>query len=571
MAGWRKHFRSANIEKLQQKTSGTQLSNSHNRFHSWLPEVYTGQPNRVERYMQYDQIDVDSEVNAALDTLSEFCTQQRNNDHMAFEFNFKDEATEAEIDVLKKALKQWSNINDWDTRLWRMFRSTLKYGDQFFIRDPETYEWTWVNPADVSKAIINEAKGKEIEQYIVRNLQLNLQEKTASEIISHSDNYSSMQTMQQGGVVQNQQYQNASQALSDSIKEYGVDAEHMIHLSLTEGLDSNWPFGQSVLDAVYKTYKQKELLEDAIIIYRVQRAPERRVFYIDVGNMPSHKAMGFVERVKNEIHQRRIPSRTGGGATVLDASYNPLSVMEDYFFAQTAEGRGSKVETLPGGENLGQIDDLRYFTNKMLRALRIPSSYLPTGPDDGTASFVDGRVGTAFIQEFRFTKYCQRLQSLMAPEFDREFKLFLKFRGVNVDSSLFDLVFVEPQSFSEYREIELNQQRANVFGALAEVPFLARRFTLKKYLNLNEDEIVENEEMWAEENPIQAGVTPGGDAEAVDNLSAVGVRPVDTEMEPGLDDMADAEMDAEAPVEGGSESPISGAEQPPPPEPGAVQ
>ena len=571
MAGWRKHFRSANIEKLQQKTSGTQLSNSHNRFHSWLPEVYTGQPNRVERYMQYDQIDVDSEVNAALDTLSEFCTQQRNNDHMAFEFNFKDEATEAEIDVLKKALKQWSNINDWDTRLWRMFRSTLKYGDQFFIRDPETYEWTWVNPADVSKAIINEAKGKEIEQYIVRNLQLNLQEKTASEIISHSDNYSSMQTMQQGGVVQNQQYQNASQALSDSIKEYGVDAEHMIHLSLTEGLDSNWPFGQSVLDAVFKTYKQKELLEDAIIIYRVQRAPERRVFYIDVGNMPSHKAMGFVERVKNEIHQRRIPSRTGGGATVLDASYNPLSVMEDYFFAQTAEGRGSKVETLPGGENLGQIDDLRYFTNKMLRALRIPSSYLPTGPDDGTASFVDGRVGTAFIQEFRFTKYCQRLQSLMAPEFDREFKLFLKFRGVNVDSSLFDLVFVEPQSFSEYREIELNQQRANVFGALAEVPFLARRFTLKKYLNLNEDEIVENEEMWAEENPIQAGVTPGGEAEAVDNLSAVGVRPVDTEMEPGLDDMADAEMDAEAPVEGGSESPISGAEQPPPPEPGAVQ
>jgi len=571
MAGWRKHFRSANIEKLQQKTSGTQLSNSHNRFHSWLPEVYTGQPNRVERYMQYDQIDVDSEVNAALDTLSEFCTQQRNNDHMAFEFNFKDEATEAEIDVLKKALKQWSNINDWDTRLWRMFRSTLKYGDQFFIRDPETYEWTWVNPADVSKAIINEAKGKEIEQYIVRNLQLNLQEKTASEIISHSDNYSSMQTMQQGGVVQNQQYQNASQALSDSIKEYGVDAEHMIHLSLTEGLDSNWPFGQSVLDAVYKTYKQKELLEDAIIIYRVQRAPERRVFYIDVGNMPSHKAMGFVERVKNEIHQRRIPSRTGGGATVLDASYNPLSVMEDYFFAQTAEGRGSKVETLPGGENLGQIDDLRYFTNKMLRALRIPSSYLPTGPDDGTATFVDGRVGTAFIQEFRFTKYCQRLQSLMAPEFDREFKLFLKFRGVNVDSSLFDLVFVEPQSFSEYREIELNQQRANVFGALAEVPFLARRFTLKKDLNLNEDEIVENEEMWAEENPIQAGVTPGGEADAVDNLSAVGVRPVDTEMEPGLDDMADAEMDAEAPVEGGSESPISGAEQPPPPEPGAVQ
>ena len=104
MAGWRKHFKSANIQKLEAKTlSGSGPTTAHNRFHSWLPEVYTGQPNRVERYMQYDQIDVDSEVNAALDTLSEFCTQQRDNDHMAFEFNFKDEATEAEIDVLKKS------------------------------------------------------------------------------------------------------------------------------------------------------------------------------------------------------------------------------------------------------------------------------------------------------------------------------------------------------------------------------------------------------------------------------------------------------------------------------------
>ena len=145
-------------------------------------------------------------------------------------------------------------------------------------------------------------------------------------------------------------------------------------------------------------FKQKELLEDSIIIYRVQRAPERRVFYVDVGDMPTHKAVSFVERVKNEIHQRRIPSKTGGGANIMDSSYNPLSIMEDYFFAQTAEGRGSKVEVLPGGENLGQIDDLKYFTNKMLRALRttvIPNWSKMALLHNG------GRVGTAFIQEYR--------------------------------------------------------------------------------------------------------------------------------------------------------------------------
>ena len=88
--------------------------------------------------------------------------------------------------------------------------------------------------------------------------------------------------------------------------------------------------------------------------------------------MPSNKAMAFIERVKNEIHQKRIPNKTGGGQNIMDAAYNPLSQIEDYFFAQTAEGRGSKVETLPGGQNLGEIDDLKYFNNKLMKGLRIP-------------------------------------------------------------------------------------------------------------------------------------------------------------------------------------------------------
>ena len=123
-------------------------------------------------------------------------------------------------------------------------------------------------------------------------------------------------------------------------------------MSLTEGLDRFWPFGQSILENIFKVYKQKELLEDAILIYRVQRAPERRMLKIDVGNMPSHLAMAFVDRIKNEIHQRRIPS-IHGGQSVVDATYNPLSMNEDYFFPVTAEGRGSSIEVLPGGQNLG--------------------------------------------------------------------------------------------------------------------------------------------------------------------------------------------------------------------------
>ena len=318
---------------------------------------------------------------------------------------------------------------------------------------------------------------------------------------------------------------NAAQAggrFSTNYNQYAIDANHVCHVSLSEGLDSNFPFGTSILETVFKTFKQKELLEDAIIIYRVHRAPERRVFYIDVGNMPSHMAMGFVERVKNEIHQRRIPS-ISGGSNKMDATFNPLSINEDYFFPQTAEGRGSKVETLPGGTNLGEIDDLRYFTNKLYRALRIPSSYLPTGPDDGAnPQYSDGRVGTAYIQELRFNKYCERLQEIVVPAINSEFKLFLKQRGINLDSSLFDLKFTTPQNFAAYRQIELDNQRVQAFQQIEQTPYLSKRFAMQRYLGLSEEEIAQNQKMWSEErgeskdDPVKGadlrnvGVTGGG-------------------------------------------------------------
>ena len=529
------------------------------KFSNYLGEVYTGTPNRVDRYAQYDQMDMDSEVNAALDTIAEFCTQFDPKTNVPFDVHFNDTPTDSEVKVIRKALQQWCRVNDWDKRLFRLVRSTLKYGDQFFVRDPETFEWIWIDPASLTKVIINQTKGKRPEQYIIKNLNLDLIDKTATAPLKHDTQYMSMSAAARLGSLPSGVLQQYTGGTGNNPKdELAVDSEHMVHLSMTEGMDVNWPFGTSLLDGIFKVFKQKELLEDAILIYRIQRAPERRIFYIDTGNMPAHMAMAFVERVKNEIHQRRIPSRSGGGQTVMDSSYNPLSIMEDYFFATTADGRGSKVETLPGGENLGQIDDLKFFTNKMMRALRIPSSYLPTGPDDGTAAYQDGKVGTAFIQEFRFNKYCQRIQSLLAPRFDEEFKLFLKFKGIEIDASTFDLRFLAPQNFAAYREIDLNASRATVFSQLAEVPFLSRRFVLSKYLGLEEDEIVENEQLWLEENP-QAKESAGAGADAAMATSAGG----------GLNSSDLGAVGVTAPPEGGpdlgmAEAPPGGAEGAPP-------
>ena len=515
---WKKYFKVVEFNNVSPFTKGRpehDISFRNYKYH--LPEVYIGHPNRLERYNQYEQMDMDSEVNGALDIVAEFCTQPNIENQTPFDLVFKDAATEREVKILKEQLQQWCALNDFNKRIFKLVRNALKYGDQVFIRDPETFQLFWVEMSKVTKVIVNESKGKEPEQYLIKEISPNFQNLTATQI-NTSDTY--MNHPQVGGpsgaYTQPKVPYGGGNRFTHAQNEAAINAEHVVHISLTEGLDPNWPFGNSILENIFKVFKQKELLEDAILIYRIQRAPERRIFKIDVGDMPSHLAMAFVERIKNEIHQRRIPSETGGGGNIMDATYNPLSINEDYFFPHTADGRGSSVETLPGGQNLGEIDDLRFFTNKMFRGLRIPSSYLPTGPEDGTQSFNDGKVGTALIQEWRFNQYCKRLQSLIIDKLNLEFKMFLRWRGINIDGSFYDIAFNEPQNFAAYKQIDLDTARVGTFTQLEQYPYLSKRFLLKKYLGLSDEEMAENSEMWEEEQ--------GG--ELSDEKTSVGLRSV---------------------------------------------
>lgn len=535
-------------------------------YASRLPEVYTGHPNRIERYNQYENMDMDSEVNACLDIIAEFSTQMNEDNETPFDIHFKDKPTDHEVDIIKKQLQQWTKMNKLDQRAFKLFRNTIKYGDQVFVRDPETFEMYWVDMTKVSRVIVNESEGKRPEQYIIRDINPNFQNMSVASKTTQ-DYYVSRPTgaMGQGnagtgaggaggyagssGMVGQNRF---AQAMNESC----LDARHIVHLSLNEGLDFFWPFGQSILENIYKVYKQKELLEDAVLIYRVQRAPERRIFKIDVGNMPSHMAMQFVERVKNEMHQRRIPTVTGGGQNMMDASYNPLSINEDYFFPVTADGRGSSVDTLAGGTNLGEIDDLKYFNNKMARGLRVPSSYLPTGPDDSSLAFQDGQVGTALIQEYRFNQYCKRLQRLIMQKLDDEFKMFLRWRGFNIDAGLFNISFCEPQNFASYRQSTLDQGRIASFMQLETLPYMSKRFMMKRFLGLTEEEVVENEQMWREEkDEPELETTQGQDLRSV-GITQAGI---EADISAG-EELAGPEAGAEGvPPGAAATAPIAGA------------
>jgi hypothetical protein len=543
---WRKHFTPYDNSGLPLNVQSNNTSDdsfgasSTSRYSSWLPEVYAGSPNRLMRYIQYDQMDSDLEVNAALDTIAEFGTQENEYSGLPFDIEYIDSPSDTEAKILDKTLHNWVRLNKMHKRAFRMFRSTCKYGDQFFIRDPETYELYWVDPANIEKVIVNESEGKKIETYFIKNLEPNFAEQVATDAAAlHARPYGSGQGI--AGIMGpvNSQAGNYLTGAIDGVDQgVPVDAKHIVHVSLTEGMDHAWPFGVSILEPIFKVFKQKELLEDSIIIYRVHRAPERRVFFIDVGNMPAHKAQQYLERVKYEVQQKRVPNQKGDGSSVTDAAYNPMSMLEDYFFAQTADGRGSKVDTLPGGENLGQIDDLRYFNNKLLRGLRIPASYLPTGPDDGSAQYNDGKVGVAYIQEYRFAKYVERLQKQVQEDLDREFKMFLKYKGIDIDNAGFRLQFNKPMNFSSYRELQLNTERAQMFNQVAQLPYMSKRFALQKYMGLSDTEMKSNEELWREENDYQKYK----DNEKAAALKNIGVRPVpdgavDPMAEPDLSDI----------------------------------
>ena len=161
---WKKYFTPApqgsELSPISGLNSGNRPGPARSNYSSYLPDVYTGSPNRVDRYQQYEVMDSDPEVNAALDILAEFCTQKLKDGKSPFTVKWRNKATNSEIRILGEYLSQWNKMQMFDTRIFRIVRNVFKYGDAFFIRDPETQKWSWIDPSKIVKIIVNESDGK---------------------------------------------------------------------------------------------------------------------------------------------------------------------------------------------------------------------------------------------------------------------------------------------------------------------------------------------------------------------------------------------------------------------------
>lgn len=442
--------------------------------YTWYQRLIQGSASRITRYREYDLMDNDVEIARSLDTIAEEMIGSDPNSDLPLELVIQSEkeqeVSSSTVMTLRAALRYWVQLHEWNTRLFKVARITVKYGDCFFIRRGETKRWEYVHPKNVIAAIVDERDLTHVVGW-----QIKRDVKTPN----------SPQTQSAG------HFGNQS---TESVDIFPAD--DVVWFTLNDDISDSAPFGESVLRAIYRAQKQKELLEDAIIIYRIQRAPERRAFYIDVGKMPPQRVKSYLENIKNEIRQRKIPS-FGGGVEQVDSVYNPQSMSEDFFFAQRPDGKGSKVETLPGGQGLGELADLEYFQWKVFRGLRIPLSYMKEGQDNALIS--NGQSGVAYIQELRFAMYIKRLQGYITKVMDKEFKRYLRSAGINVDPSCFNIKLPEPENFGIYRQQQLDNDLLSTYGQADGIAHIAKRFGMKKFMQLSDEDILLNERLKAEE------------------------------------------------------------------------
>jgi hypothetical protein len=242
------------------------------------------------------------------------------------------------------------------------------------------------------------------------------------------------------------------------------------------------------LEVARRAYKQLSLIEDSIVVYRLVRAPERLVFKVDVGNMPAPKAEAYIKRLMQSYWSKRTyDSDQGKNVNV----YDPQSMLDSYWFAKRPDGSGTDVTTLPGGTNLGTLDDLNYFVKKLYKALRVPSNRL-----DPESKFADG--AEILREELKFARLIIRFQRQFASTLKETYITHLKLKGLWDQYKLRDgdihISFNPPSYFHVAREAQIQELKFKTFNDLASTEAVSKSYALKRYMGWTDEEIKINRE-----------------------------------------------------------------------------
>lgn len=245
------------------------------------------------------------------------------------------------------------------------------------------------------------------------------------------------------------------------------------------GQDKYAPYGTSILEPSRRIWRQLQLMEDAMMAYRIVRSPERRVFYIDVGNVSPPEVEQFMQKIITQMKRNQIVDPSTGR---VDLRYNPMSIDEDYFLPVRGTQTGTKIDTLKGGEFTGDIDDVQYLRDKLFSALKIPQAYLARGkdaPEDKT---------TLAQKDIRFARTIQRLQKTLIEELEKIGIIHLYTLGYrNEDLLKFKIRLNNPSRISELQEIEHFKAQLEVAAAAKENGF-SKRWVFENIFKINDND-----------------------------------------------------------------------------------
>ena len=247
----------------------------------------------------------------------------------------------------------------------------------------------------------------------------------------------------------------------------------------------------SYLHKAIKSVNQLRMMEDSLVIYRISRAPERRIFYIDVGNLPKGKAEEYLRNIMNQYRNKLVYDASTGD---LKDEKKHMSMLEDFFLPRREGGRGTEISTLPGGDNLGQIDDIIYFQKKLYRSLNVPINRL-----EQESQFSLGRATEISRDEVKFKKFIDRLRKRFSDIFLQALKTQLLLKEIITiqdwndwkEKIVFD--FIEDNYFSELKEAEMLRERYEMLASLDEYvgKYISNAWIRKQVLRQSDEEIAE--------------------------------------------------------------------------------
>lgn len=446
------------LSKKDIKDLNTFITDSYNSFDGYgvsNTTLLTGKnskENRKEYYLTYQEMDETNFIHRGLQIIADDCSQKNQYGNRIKIYSDDDEIKE----VLEEMFITRLNI---DKEIWSIIYETCKLGDNFYEIIPDSYQ----NPTMVSRI-------RYLEPERVNRIEKN--GKLA--FYTYTADLSSKEEMEFNFNVTGEKQETEKMM-------YKLEPWQIIHFRIPD--KDFYPYGGSLLKAGVKCYRRLQLLEDGMVIYRLARVPERRVFKIDVGNLPTNEANRYVNKIKDNYRTTQIMDDRGN----INRNAAALALTSDIFVPMREGSSGTDITTLQAGTALNNIDDIRYFRDQILWTMNIPPEYLGFTSDQSGGSA--GR-GSLAMQDVKFSRFAERIQYYIEEGLTKiaSIELFFKHKK-KTDLQNFKIELTPPSNIKELMNIEYLLQKMNLIQAMNGTGLFSKKFILEYVMQMSKKEV----------------------------------------------------------------------------------